>query len=159
MNAEAPIRISLEQESDFAFRIAFEETALQPLLSDESSPLGHDRGPDPSRLLLAAIGNCLVASLLFALRKQSNQPGKLRAEITAVPMRNAQGRWRIPKAFVELQLPEGGEDYQRLDRVLQQFEDFCVVTQSVRQGIDVEVTVRDAHGSVLLGDRTIEAGA
>ena len=159
MNAETPIRVSLEQESDFAFRISFEETALQPLLSDEPAPLGHDRGPNPSRLLLAAIGNCLVASLLFALRKQSNDPGKLRAEISAAPMRNAQGRWRIPKAFVELQLPEGGEDYQRLDRVLQQFEDFCVVTQSVRQGIDVEVTVKDAHGSVLLGDRTIEAGA
>ena len=159
MNAEAPIRVSLEQESDFAFRISFEETALQPLLSDEPAPLGHDRGPNPSRLLLAAIGNCLVASLLFALRKQSNDPGKLRAEISAAPMRNAQGRWRIPKAFVELQLPGGGEDYQRLDRVLQQFEDFCVVTQSVRQGIDVEVTVKDAHGSVLLGDRTIEAGA
>ena len=159
MNAEAPIRVSLEQESDFAFRISFEETALQPLLSDEPAPLGHDRGPNPSRLLLAAIGNCLVASLLFALRKQSNDPGKLRAEISAAPMRNAQGRWRIPKAFVELQLPGGGEDYKRLDRVLQQFEEFCVVTQSVRQGIDVEVRVVDGEGRVLLGDKSFEAGA
>lgn len=159
MSAATPIRVSLDQESDYAFRIRFDDTALAPLLSDESPPLGHDRGPNPSRLLLASVANCLVASLLFALRKQHNQPGKLRAEITASPMRNAEGRWRIPQAFVELQLPEGNEHYQHLDRVLAQFEQFCIVTQSVRDGIDVSVTVKDAHGRILLGDKSFEAGS
>lgn len=159
MNAATQISVTLEQESDFAFRIAFDDTSLAPLLGDEPSPLGHDRGPDPSRLLLAAICNCRVASLLFALRKQHNQPGKLRAVITASPTRNAEGRLRIAKAFVELQLPVGCEHYQQLDRVLQQFEVFCTVTQSVRQGIDVEVTVKDADGGTLMGDKTFEAGA
>ena len=37
----------------------------------------------------------------------------------------------------------------RLDRVLEQFEEFCVVTQSVRSGFPVEVTVRDSAGTVL----------
>jgi len=159
MTSENPIRINLEQDGDYAFRISFDDTALEPLLSDEAAPLGHDRGPNPSRLLLASVANCLVASLLFALRKQRNQPGKLRAEITASLVRNAEGRWRIPQAFVELQLPEGNEHYQHLDRVLEQFEEFCVVTQSVRKGIDVQVTVKDAHGNVLLGDKSFEAGA
>ena len=159
MTSENPIRINLEQDGDYAFRISFDDTALEPLLSDEAAPLGHDRGPNPSRLLLASVTNCLVASLLFALRKQRNQPGKLRAEITASLVRNAEGRWRIPQAFVELQLPEGNEHYQHLDRVLEQFEEFCVVTQSVRKGIDVQVTVKDAHGNVLLGDKSFEAGA
>jgi len=159
VTAEKPIRVTLEQEDDYAFRISFDDTLLEPLLSDESAPLGQDRGPNPARLLLASVANCLVASLLFALRKQRNQPGKLRAEITASLMRNAEGRWRIPQAFVELQLPEGIEHYQHLDRVLEQFEEFCIVTQSVRQGINVEVTVQDAHGRILLGDKTFEAGS
>lgn len=159
MSAETPIRVTLEQEDDYAFRIRFDDTGLEPLLSDEAAPLGHDRGPNPARLLLASVANCLVASLLFALRKQHNAPGRLRAQITAVPMRNAEGRWRIPQAFVELQLPEGNEHYQHLDRVLAQFEQFCIVTQSVRQGIDVAVTVKDAHGHVLLGDKSFEAGS
>jgi uncharacterized OsmC-like protein len=159
MTTELPIRVTLEQDSDYAFRISFDDTALAPLLSDESAPLGHDRGPNPSRLLLASVANCLVASLLFALRKQHNQPGKLRAEITASLRRNAEGRWRIPQAFVELQLPEGNEHYQHLDRVLAQFEEFCIVTQSVRQGIDVQVTVKDAHGRIVLGDKSFEAGS
>jgi uncharacterized OsmC-like protein len=159
MSAESPIRITLEQDRDYAFRIQFDETSLEPLLADEASPLGSDRGPTPSRLLLASIANCLCASLLFALRKYKNKPGTLRAEITATPSRNADGRLRIPKAFVTLQLPEGNEDYQHLERILDQFESFCTVTQSVRHGIEVEVTVKDAHGRTLLGDKSFEAGS
>ena len=159
MSAESPIRLTLEQDRDYAFRIQFDETSIEPLLADEASPLGSDRGPTPSRLLLASIANCLGASLLFALRKYKNQPGTLRAEITATPSRNADGRLRIPKAFVTLQLPEGNEDYQHLERILDQFENFCTVTQSVRHGIEVEVTVKDAHGRTLLGDKSFEAGS
>ena len=159
MNDTTQIKVTLEQEDDYAFRIRFDDPALAPVLSDEPAPLGQDRGPNPARLLLASVANCLVASLLFALRKQHNQPGKLCAQITAVPMRNAEGRWRIAQAFVELQLPDGNEHYQRLDRVLEQFEQFCIVTQSVRDGIDVSVTVVDAHGHVLLGDKSFEAGS
>lgn len=159
MSDPTAIRIRLEQDADFAFRISFPGTDLDALLTDEPEPLGHDRGPNPPRLLLAAIGNCMAASLLFALRKQGNQADALVAEVTATLMRNADGRWRIPTASVELQLPGLGSDYQRLERILAQFEDFCVVTQSVRQGIEVEVTVRDGEGRVLLGDRSFEAGA
>ena len=63
---------------------ALPTASLEPLLSDEPAPLGHDRGPSPARLLLASVANCLVASLLFALRKQHNAPGRLRARITAL---------------------------------------------------------------------------
>ena len=38
---------------------------------------------------------------------------------------------------------------QHLDRVLSTFESYCTVTQSVRQGIPVAITVRDADGQVL----------
>ena len=105
------------------------------------------------------MANCLSASLLFALRKFHNQPGRLKAEAVARLERNPAGRWRIPKAWVELQLAEGGEQHQQLARILEQFEEFCIVTQSVRHGIDVEVTVKDAHGRVLLGDKSFEAGS
>ena len=59
--------MTLEQDGDYAFRVSFDDTALEPLLTDESAPLGHDGGPNPSRLLLASVANCLIASLLFVL--------------------------------------------------------------------------------------------
>ena len=92
-------------------------------------------------------------------RKHRNAPGPVKATISATPVRNADGRWRIPRADVEIQLAENNADYRDLERVIAQFEEFCVVTQSVRDGIDIEVTVRDGHGHVLLGDKSFEAGA
>jgi hypothetical protein len=38
---------------------------------------------------------------------------------------------------------------EQLDRVLGQFEGFCTVTQSVGQGIPIQVRVLDADGVVL----------
>src|SRR5690606_41374609 len=99
------------------------------------------------------------ASCLFDRRKQHIAPWPLTSEITAVRQRIAQGRWRIPTAAVTLHLPGHNADYRALDRVLAQFEEFCVVTQSVRQGIAVDVTVDDGEGRVLLGDKSFEAGS
>jgi uncharacterized OsmC-like protein len=140
------IRLLVEQHEDFQFRIRFEGTALDPLQTDEPEPLGQGTGPNPAQLLLAAVGNCMAASLLFALRKFRNAPGPLRATVIASRERNADGRWRIPRAEVVLHLPEAAERYRSLDRILATFEDFCVVTQSVRQGIEVSAVVEDANG-------------
>ena len=158
MNSGKEIRISMEQQDGYGFVVHFDNTQIDDLLTDEAEPVGKGEGPDPSRLLLAAIANCMGASLLFALRKFHNQPGKLRVEAVTRTERDAAGRWRIPTASVELQLAEGAEAHQQLERILEQFEQFCIVTQSVRQGIDVAVTVKDAQGRVLLGDKRVEAG-
>lgn len=152
------IEITLHQQEGYAFRIEFGE-GIEDLLSDEPAPLGEGRGPNPSRLLLAAIANCLAASLTFALRKFGNQPGPITARISAQMERNEAGRWRIPRALAEITLAEHPGVHKQFDRILSQFEEFCIVTQSVRDGIDVEVIVRDADGHVLVGDRSFEAGA
>lgn len=148
MSESKEIRLTLSQLDGYAFRIDFGND-LPELLSDEPSPLGNDRGPNPSRLLLASVANCLAASLLFALRKFKNEPGQLQAVVSAAMERNAEGRWRIPRAKVELQLGEAASAHAQIERVLAQFEQYCVVTQSVRAGIAVDVEVRDASGALL----------
>ena len=155
---EKRIEITLRQQEGYAFRIEFGE-GIEDLLSDEPAPLGEGRGPNPSKLLLAAIANCLAASLTFALRKFGNQPGPVTATISGEMVRNEAGRWRIPRARAVITLAEHPGAHKQFDRILQQFEQFCVVTQSVRDGIDVQVEVRDADGHVLLGDRSFVAGA
>ncbi len=149
MSASDELRLHISQAGDYAFRIEFEGTQLEALLTDEPAPLGHDEGPNPSRLLLAAIGNCMAASLVFALRKFKNQPGPITASVRATPERNAEGRWRIARAEIELRLAEPGENHAQLERILQQFEQFCVVTQSVREGVVVAARVLDGSGKQL----------
>ena len=147
--AEQTVDITVEQVADYEFRIRFDDTAIPDLTTDETSPIGRDAGPNPSRLLAAAVANCLTASLLFALRKYKNTPGQLGAKARATLTRNEHGRWRITHIGVDLQLADRAEVLEHLDRVLAQFEDFCIVTQSVRQGIAVDVSVRDGDGNLL----------
>ena len=149
MSERETIQLTITQESDYAFRVAFDDTALPSLLADEAPPLGSGKGPDPGRLLGAAIGNCLSASLLFALRKFKNQPGTIVARVRIEHARNERKRLRIGKVAVEIALPEAAADYAEIERILAQFEQFCTVTESVRVGIPVEVTVKDGTGTVL----------
>ena len=148
MSDSPDIRIVLEQEGPYAFKVRFEGTDLEPLHTDEPAPLGAGAGPNPSALLLSGIVNCLSASLVFALRKFKNAPSPIRAEIMARRERNEAGRWRIPRAEVVLQLGDKAADLEHFDRVLDQFEQFGIVTQSVRDGIVVDVKIVDAAGAV-----------
>ena len=149
MSDEQSIELSLEQVSDYEFRLRFDDTDAPDLLTDEPAPLGHGTGPNPSRLLLAAVANCLSASLLFSLRKFKNDPGKIAAHARATLARNEHGRWRVQRIDVELAMAAAAGSLEHLDRLLAQFEDFCVVTESVRQGIEVQVSVRDGSGALL----------
>jgi hypothetical protein len=64
-------------------------------------------------------------------------------------VRNDKGRLRIGRFDVTIRLAENAAALPHLERCLAQFEDFCVVTESVRHGIAVGVKVVDASGGEL----------
>jgi organic hydroperoxide reductase OsmC/OhrA len=149
MSAEQTMELTLEQTGDYEFRVRFDGTAIPDLITDETAPLGKEAGPNPSRLLAAGVANCLSASLLFALRKFKNAPGKLVTRAQTTLERNEHGRLRITRINVELHMADATSALEHADRALAQFEDFCIVTQSVRQGVAIDVSVRDADGNVV----------
>ena len=159
MSDTQKIVLTLEQESDYSFRIHFDETGIPDLLTDEPEPLGEGAGPNPTRMLTAAVANCLSASLLFALRKFKNQPGKLVTTATAALTRNEQGRFRVSHIQADIQLAEAADAHASLERILAQFENFCVVTESVRHGIEVSVSITDAEGVRVHGRPPVPVGA
>jgi uncharacterized OsmC-like protein len=142
------VSVTIRQQADYQFVIDF-GAAMPPLLADEPSPLGTDMGPKPDHLLLAAVGNCLSASLLFALRKFKQDPGGITTTASCTVDRNAQNRLRVLEIQVAIGLGAEGAELQHLDRALSQFEDFCTVSQSVQAGIPVKVTVTDGKGQRL----------
>jgi uncharacterized OsmC-like protein len=148
MTDPASFTIHLEQEQGFDFRVRFDWPDNAELLLDEPEPLGHRHGPNAARLVAAAVGNCLSASLVFCLRSKFKQdPGPLRASVTGQLARNEHGRLRIGGLSVRIELAEAAVDLKHLDRCIQQFEDFCVVTESIRHGIPVSVEVVDKDGN------------
>ena len=142
------ISVSLKQQRDYQFTVVF-SGGVPDLLADEPAPLGEAQGPSPVQLLAAPVGNCLSDSLLFALRKYKQSPEPLSCEIEARVGRNDQGRTRVLSIDARLRLGVPADSLQHLDRVLDQFEEFCTVTQSVRSGIPVTVHVSDSDGNVL----------
>ena len=138
---EKTSRTMMTQEAGYRFRVRFDHEGMPDLITDESPPLGEGKGPNPSRLLATAVGNCLAASLLFCLGKARLSVEGLEAEVLTEFTRNEAGRLRIGGMKVRL-LPKWTEETAtKAQRCLQIFEDFCVVTQAVRQGVPVEVQV------------------
>ncbi|MCH8180760.1 MAG: OsmC family protein [Proteobacteria bacterium] len=146
--ASTTVSVTLSQQQDFQFRIAFGGHAPD-LLGDEPAPLGQGAGPSPVQMLAAAVGNCLSDSLLFALRKFKQAPEPITCTVQAEVGRNSEGRLRVLGMQAQLTLGVPAASLEHLERVLSTFEGYCTVTQSVRQGFPVAITVRDATGQVL----------
>ena len=140
--------VSLTQVQDYQFDVDF-GTPGPALRADEPAPLGQGVGPSPVQLLAAAVGNCLSASLLFALRKFKQAPEPLACTVQAEVGRNAEGRMRVLGLSARLTLGVPAGTIEHLDRVLGGFESYCTVTQSVSPAIPVAVEVFDATGTKL----------
>jgi organic hydroperoxide reductase OsmC/OhrA len=133
--------VALSLRDGYAFNVEFEDGGGPPLIVDELPPLGEANGPNPARLLAAAVGSCLSASLLFCLRKSRIEVAQLRTTVDGSIERNERGRLRIGALRVRLEPDVTTEQRERMGRCLDLFQDFCIVTESVREGIDVDVEV------------------
>lgn len=140
-----PISVTITQQNNFKFLVDF-GAGIPALQSDEPAPMGEGAGPSPDQLLIAAVLNCLSSSLYFALRKFKQDAGGITTTGTARIGRDADKRLRVEGIDVAIRLGKGGGGIEHLDRALAQFEAFCTVTESVRRGIPVAVTVEDAQG-------------
>lgn len=143
-----PVSVQITRISGYRFVVDYGPD-LAGLVTDEPEPLGGGVGPGPQHLLLSAVANCLSASLTFALQKFKQDPGRLVATATATVGRNEANRLRIQAIDVHLQLGAAAEDLEHLERVLSQFEEFCTVSMSVRDGVAIRTHVSDATGAVL----------
>lgn len=143
--------VHVEQVEGFEFRVRFDRDHYAELTLDEPPPLGRDAAPNAARVLAAAIGNCLAASLLFCLKRAGAAPAGLTSEVRAQLVRNEQKRLRVGVVDVTLRPRGVAGGAEAMAKCLGSFEDFCVVTQSVREGIDVRVRVESEGAAPLSG--------
>jgi organic hydroperoxide reductase OsmC/OhrA len=150
--------VRLDRVDGYRFRADFGLEGVEPLTVDEPPPLGEGRGPNPARLLALAVGNCLSASLVFCLSKSRIEIGSVETTVVGSYRRNERGRLRIDGLDVSIRIDLAGTDRARVEKCLGAFEDFCVVTASVRRGIDVGVIVQDTNGETLLSSPAAGSG-
>jgi uncharacterized OsmC-like protein len=142
MAAERPFTLDLVLRQGYEADVRFGNGAAPSLTIDEPPPLGAGHGPDPSSVLGAAVAGCLTSSLAFCLRKARVDLRGVTVHVTGFHTRNEQGRLRVGKLEVIITPTVAAQDRDRVGRCEALFEDFCVVTEAVRHGIEVDVSIQ-----------------
>ena len=139
---EKTFKVSMKREKDFVFSVDFGIDGLD-FKMDEPEPVGGNTGPNASKVLAAAMGNCLTASLLFCLNKARAEVGGIETNVEGKMRRNENGRWRIAEINIDISLEintdEFSSQYERCNKL---FEDFCIVSKSIEEGIPINVEVK-----------------
>jgi len=135
------VSITLEKEMIFKCElgdIKVEECYIDDTNKDEVNMLG----PNPSRLIGLAVIGCLSSSFIFCLKKRDFTLDNLKAEAEVIIGRNDKGFWRVKKINVNIDVKiDDPETRKRADQCRKMFEQYCIVTQAIREGIEVELNL------------------
>jgi uncharacterized OsmC-like protein len=149
MGTKVGIKLA-EEESQMIFKCDMGSLKVKDCYIDEEHREEVDMmGPNPSRLLALGVLGCLSASFIFCIKKRGFQVDDFDAEAEINIKRNEKGFWRVKNIHVLINPKFNDPDaLKRAKQCLKEdkegvsfFEQYCIVTQSVRSGIDVEVDV------------------
>ena len=139
--SEKNIITKLRLIDGYQFNVESDVDYIPDFLVDETKPDGEGSGPNPTRLLAAAVGHCMSSSLIYCLKKARIPVIDIETIVTTSLFHNETGQLRIRNIDVQISLKVNKKDESRLSRCLGIFEDYCTVTQSIRKGIKVNVNV------------------
>ncbi|MFX0094320.1 MAG: OsmC family protein, partial [Candidatus Hodarchaeota archaeon] len=145
MEVLAPMKsftIKMKKTGPMQFTTTFDKDFPELLFDEPVGSGGADKYPNASRILTAAVTNCLCASFTFCAMKSKIPVKEIEAQATCTTDRGDEGYWRIQKIEVKI-IPTFGSDApeKRKERCLDIFQNYCVVSASVKKGIDIKVDV------------------
>jgi uncharacterized OsmC-like protein len=141
--------MKMEKTGPMEFKTTFDKDHFPDLFFDEPPTAGgNDNYPNAVRILTAAVMNCLSASLTFCLTKSKlpMEQFELTATASTTTDRNEENRIRVKNIDVKLQPvfkneANSAEFKNKIQRCVSIFQDYCVVSASVKQGIDITTNV------------------
>jgi organic hydroperoxide reductase OsmC/OhrA len=141
MSDEKSFKVTMERKEGFVFNVDFNLEDVPNLIMDEPEPVGEGSGPNASKLLAACLGNCLSASLLFCLQKARLDVKNMITTASGTMKRNKDGRWRISEVFIKINI-SSEKEASPFDRCIDIFKDYCIISESVKNGIPIKVEVK-----------------
>ena len=141
--AEREVKVKVKLERDMIFKCDLGETKLGDCYIDESNKIKSEMlGPNAAQLLAMAILGCLSASYVFCFSKRDFTVEDLDAEAIVTIFRNEKGFVRVKKIDVTINPKiDSPEMRKRAVQCQKMFEQYCTVTASIREGVDVNVNV------------------
>lgn len=97
---------------------------------------GEDRGPLGGELLLSALGGCFLSNLLAAINAREAAISNVRAHLTATLAQS-------PAHFsaIEMRVSAECDDYDLLQKLVTISEKACIVTNTLRDALELSVVV------------------
>ena len=135
------IHAHVHRKKGYKSSVTFDELRGVELHMDEPKPVGTSEGPSAAMMLSSAVGHCLTSSLMFCMEKSRGSVKDIEADVETSLIRNDKGRWRVEGIKVNMKVDVNDIDKEKLERCKSIFEDFCIVTASVREGVKIDVEV------------------
>ena len=143
--------IDLKLEKNMIFKVNLDYEKIKELFIDETiDDRSNVWGPDAAQLLAMAVLGCLNASFIFCLNKRNLTIDDLEAHAEVSFKKNEKGYVRVKKIDVNI-FPKTNDPatLKRINQCIKKikddkmfFEESCIITASVREGIDVDVKVK-----------------
>ncbi len=136
------MKISIDWIDDFGFTTKVRH--FKNFLIDEPlSFKGRDRGPSPVEYILIGIGGCLGMSFIHCSKKNDIKINKLNilvdGKITHSPPSN---QLQLVSVSVELNIVQFEEkEKKNLEKCIDSYRKFCVVSNSLINGLPIDVNV------------------
>jgi len=142
--------VEIRLERDLIFKTNIGLGQYNDFFIDETLDNNKDlKGPDAAQMLGMAILSCLSASLIFCLNKRELKPDDFDARGEIAVKKIEKGYTRIKE--INVKITPKTEDEATLKRINQcikemksgkmMFEENCIITESVREGIKVNVEI------------------
>ena len=143
MGKEISTEVKLKLEKDMIFKCELGGIRVEDCYIDDTNKVETEMwGPNPARLLGMALLGCLSASYIFCLKKRNFTTEDLEATGEVIIGRNEKGFVRVKRVNVNMDVKIQGEKMRkRAEQCKKMFEQYCTVTQAVREGINVEVNL------------------
>ena len=140
---EMKTEVGLKLAEEMIFKCDLGQIKVEDCYIDEEHRVEAEMwGPNPSRMLGMAVLGCLSASFIFCLKKKDFSIKDLDGKAEVVVARNKKGFWRVKQINVSITPKiETPEMQKRADQCRKMFEQYCIVTQAVREGITVNVNL------------------
>jgi len=136
---ERKVKINLEK--DMIYKCDLGDIKTGDCYIDESGkPESEMVGPNAAHLLGMAILGCLTSSYVFCFSKKDLIVEDIKAEAIVTIFRNEKGFVRVKKIDVNINPKIDTPDmHKRAVQCQKMFQQYCTVTASIREGIEVNV--------------------
>ena len=140
MSNEYKSEVGISLEEELIFKCDLGQIKMQNLYIDERKIKTERIGPSPVKLLALSVLSCLAASFEFCLEKKNLTLSDLEGKAEITIARNKKKFWRVKRIDIEI-LPkiDNPEIRKRVDQCKQLFEQYCIISESLRKGIEINV--------------------